>query len=59
MESEDYKIEVLDDDIYLKQTGILITTSWEIEYGNVLDSILNIKSHYQEGVKKESLILNE
>lgn len=52
MEIEPYHIEVLADYIMNKKAGMLITTTWEVAYGNVLASIQNLNSQFmleQEG----------
>ena len=56
MDNTDIKVEVLDDNIILKSTGTLITTTWIHAYGDILSSISKIKSAYKEQKDREGLL---
>jgi hypothetical protein len=47
MEIKPYEPEVLVDYIMNIQAGMLITTTWEVAYGDVLVNIQNIKSQFE------------
>lgn len=56
MEIEPYHIEVLADCIMNKKAGMLITTTWEVAYGNVLVNIQNINSQFLLDQEVDDLI---
>ena len=56
METDQVSLEVLDDHIMLRRTGILITTTSLNSYGKVLSSISKIKKSYELQKEKRSLL---
>jgi NDP-sugar pyrophosphorylase family protein len=56
MEINPYKPEVLADYIMNIQAGMLITTTWEVAYGDVLVSIQNLKSLFELQREEDDLM---
>lgn len=48
MEVGNYHVEVLDDHIMSRNAGILITTTWAEQYGDVLSTIQQLKLIFED-----------
>ena len=59
IEQESIEIQVLDDHILHTLAGTLITTTWEFFYGDIQQSIADIKEHYFQYAAQRSLVAYE
>lgn len=54
----EYQEGVLEDYIMTRSSGMLITTTWAHNYGEVLNTITRIQDFFEENKRQESLMVS-